>query len=429
MEEFRFQESELWCEESRVAEVAARFGTPLYVYSRRSVVDHCRHIERAFGSIDHLSCYAIKANANRHLLRLLAAEGIGADAGSIGEMQCALSAGFDPSLVTFSGVGKSDDEIEFAIRRKIRAINVESEEELRIVSGIAGRCDMTAPVLLRVNFDIESGTHPYITTGRRQNKFGIPRSIAPELFAEALRLRNINVLGVHSHIGSQITDAETFVGAAGTIVEFIAGLRSAGIPVSELNFGGGFGVQYRDYVRHPQLPADEKNPEANVTTVGLLQAALPVLRSSGCRILIQPGRSIIAHAGILVTRVLYRKKGEERMFIIVDAGMNDLIRPSLYQSYHQVVPVLLAGRAPEVVDVVGPLCETGDYFALNRALPGAGRGDLLALMCTGAYGYVLSSNYNGRPRPAEVLVDGNTSRVIREREQFCHEEESRDANV
>lgn len=418
MEEFRYKNNELWCEETRLSDVAVVHGTPLYVYSKRSVVDHCRHIERAFGSDDHLSCYAVKANANREVLKLLAGEGIGADVGSLGELRRALDAGFTPGKITFSGVGKRDDEIEFALGKNIMSLNAESKEEIEVIEQTAARLETRARILLRVNFDIKSDTHPYITTGQKHNKFGIERSKALPLLRWACSLPHLDVVGIHSHIGSQITDAMTFAAAADEMVSLFQEARAAGIHLTQLNFGGGFGVQYRGYVTHPLLPVEDGHAESALTTVKLLEVALPILRKTGCKILIQPGRSIIAHAGILLTNVLYTKENEGKSFVIMDAGMNDLIRPSLYQSYHQIVPLNVSKTEPSRVDIVGPLCESGDFFALDRLMPDVRRGDCLAVMCAGAYGYVLSSNYNGRPRPAEVLIDGDRHILVSPRESI-----------
>lgn len=418
MHEFQYEENELWCEELPLREVAEKNGTPVYVYSKRSILDHCVHIERAFGQLDHLSCYAVKANATPAVLRLISSTGIGADVGSIGELRLALEAGFPPEKITFSGVGKGDDEIEAALARSILSFNVESEEEIRVISGIASARGGIAPILLRLNFNIEADTHPYITTGRKHNKFGVGSEKALEILSWAKYLPGIEVQGIHSHIGSQITDGATFEHAGRDIVAKVQSLRNNGVPIRHLNFGGGFGVQYKDFLSHPFLPTESTHGEQNLTTIKLLQSVLPILAEARCKVLIQPGRSIVAHAGVLLTRVLYRKTSNEKTFIIVDAGMNDLLRPSLYQSYHQIVPLTVADRPHETVDVVGPLCETGDFFALDRTMPRVERGDLLAVMCAGAYGSVLASNYNGRPRPAEVMVDGDQFAVVVNREQL-----------
>lgn len=413
MEQFRFVNNDLWVEDLPLAAVVREYGTPLYVYSKRSLIDHCRWIEQEFAGIDHLSCYAVKANANASILRLLAAEGMGADVGSIGELHLALQAEFPPEKITFSGVGKRDDEIEFALNKHILCFNVESEQEIEVINGLALRLGTRARILLRVNLDIEAGTHPYITTGSRSNKFGVEFTRAHQVLCMARERAGIEVLGIHNHIGSQIIHGDAFIAAAHALVKLAASLRSEGIPIQHLNFGGGFGVQYHNYVTHPLLPDDGTGPDVGLTTRGLLREILPILTKSGCKIVIQPGRSVVAHAGILLMKVLYRKENAGKVFLVMDAGMNDLIRPSLYQSYHQIVPLKLAAASQEVVDVVGPLCESGDFLALNRTLPRSDRGDVLAVLCTGAYGYVLSSNYNMRPRPAEVMVDGGASSIIR----------------
>ena len=418
MREFHFRDTDLFCENVRVRDGAKQFGTPLYVYSKNSIIDHCRHIERVFGAIDHLSCYAVKANANRTILRTIAQQDIGAEVGSAGELQLALEAGFPADKITYSGVGKRDDEIEFALRSNILSLNVESEEELAVISTIAQRLNTSARILLRVTFDVDPDTHPYITTGKKSNKFGVEAAKAEEILLKARALQGIEILGIHNHIGSQIVRAEAFVAAARHSSELVLRLRGAGIPIFHLNFGGGFGVQYRDYVVHPSLPSDNENAESGVTTVKLLEAVLPILDETKCKILIEPGRSIVAHAGILITKVLFRKETREKTFVVVDAGMNDLIRPSLYQSYHQVVPLHVDEGPHEIVDVVGPLCESGDFLALDRPLPRVKRGDYLAVLCAGAYGFALASNYNARPRPAEVLIDDSDVRLIRARESM-----------
>ena len=401
MHEYSFTNNVLTGEGVELRAVAQEFGTPLYVYSKQSLLDHCRHIERAFEGHPHVTYYAAKANANRQLLRLIAGEGLGADVGSRGELYLALEAGFPPDRITYSGVGKRDDEIAYALQRGIHAFNVESVEELDIIDQIAARTGTKARILLRVNLDIDAGGHAYVSTSLRQNKFGIPRHQVASVLRGACALPHIEVRGIHSHIGSQIVRGETFLRAAEALVALVRELRAAGIPVHDVDFGGGFGVQYRGYVSHPLLPVEEPE-EMNLSASSLIKAVLPMLRETECRIAIQPGRSIIAHAGVLLVKALYRKEMEGKVFLVVDGGMNDLIRPSLYHSYHQIVPLVVEERPHETVDVVGPLCESGDFFALDRALPRVQRGEYLALMCAGAYGYVLSSNYNARVRAAEV---------------------------
>jgi len=413
--EFTYNNNQLMVESLQLREVAERFGTPLYVYSKRAIVYYCRHIEAAFDGYPHLTCYAVKANSNRALMKIIAQEGLGADVGSKGELHLALAAGFSPAKISFSGVGKRDDEMEYALEKGIAAFNVESTEELEVLNGIAGGMGKRARILLRVNLNIDAGGHSYVSTSLKENKFGIGSEKAIGVLKWAQGLQHIDIGGVHSHIGSQIVQAKTFLSAARSLVNLVKGAREAGIPVEDLDFGGGYGVKYHGFISHPALPDDRPEGE-DFSTALLIKAALPVLKESGCRLSIQPGRSIAAHAGVLVCKVLYRKEADAKTFVVVDGGMNDLIRPSLYHAYHQIVPLEVNGTPHETVDVVGPLCESGDFFAIDRALPRLKRGDLIALMCAGAYGYVLSSNYNARPRAAEALVDGETCKLIRERE-------------
>ncbi len=420
MERFQFRNNRLWCEEVDLTEVVESVGTPVYCYSRQSIIDHCRWIEQAFGTVPHLSCYAVKANANPVVLRTVAGEGLGADVGSLGELLLALDAGFPPSKITLSGVGKSDEEITTALRHGVLSLNVESEEELLVVNDLSVRMGKRAKVLLRINFDIEAGAHPYTATGHRRAKFGLEPEEALALATKHRSLWGVEIVGLHSHLGSQIIDEPAFVRAAEEIVRLAGRFERAGFPQTHINFGGGFGVQYKDYVTHPGLPAEDEHGETGVSTVKLLQAVIPILAESTSLILIQPGRSVVAHAAVLLTRVLYRKQSAGKTYVIVDAGMNDLIRPSLYQSYHQIVPLRLNGREVETVDIVGPLCESGDYLALDRRMPAQRRGEYLSVMCAGAYGFVLSSNYNGRPRPAEVLVEGDRYSIITARESVEH---------
>ncbi len=415
MHEVTYRESTLLMEATPLHVLAEECGTPLYVYSKHSIVDHCRHLERAFEGRTHRINYAVKANNNRALLRLIAQEGLGADVGSKGELYLALACGFSPRKITYSGVGKRDDEILYALEQDILAFNVESPDELRILNDIATRVGKTAHVLLRVNLDISAGGHAYISTGLKQNKFGIDQSQVLQVMQMSKTLPSIEVRGLHSHIGSQIVNADTFRDAARSLRALVQAVRAAGFPVHDLDFGGGFGVQYRGFIQNAGLPLED--PEVlNLSAATLVRTVLPLLEETGCGISIQPGRSIIAHAGALLVKVIYRKTTPEKIFIVVDGGMNDLLRPSLYNAYHQIVPLELRGEPFETVDVVGPLCESGDFLAVDRSLPRSERGDYLAVMCAGAYGYALSSNYNARPRPAEVLVDGEAWTPIRDRE-------------
>ena len=414
---FFYDSDVLMCESVSLPVVAEQFGTPLYVYSKRALIENCLAMEQAFEGFPHLTTYAVKANSNIHLLKLIADQGLGADVGSKGELFLALKAGFLPPKISFSGVGKRDDEIEYALQQDILAFNVESEQEIEVLNVIAGRLGKRARILLRLNLDIDAGTHAYTSTSRKQNKFGVASGKAGGVLKRAQQLQHIDIRGIHSHIGSQITNVDSFVTAASALSKLIAEFREQGIPIHDLDFGGGYGIQYHGFITHPQIPFEK--PEAkHVSPATFIGTVLPYLKETGCNISIQPGRSIIANAGVLLTKVLYRKEAEEKTFVIVDGGMNDLIRPSLYQAHHQIVPLKLKDAKFERVDVVGPCCESGDFFAQDRALSQVERGDYLSLMCAGAYGYVLSSNYNARLRPAEVLVDGKNVTLIRDREEL-----------
>ena len=418
MSHFTYRGGSLWCDGIDIAGLMREYGSPLYVYSSEAIVERCREIEGACGDTNHLVYYAVKANANREILRLIALQGLGADIGSAGELQLALQAGFKPSSITFSGVGKRDDEIAMAIDAGILAFNIESRQELEAIEAVAAARGAKARVLLRVNLDIDAGGHRYISTSLMHNKFGIPWHHAEDELKYAMTLPHIEVGGIHSHIGSQITKRDVFHRAARRIVGLVRELRASGIPMDDLDFGGGFAVRYHGFLRDPALP-EEPHESEDFTAAEAIHSLMPVLRDAGCRMSFQPGRSIIAQAGALMVTVLYRKPMDKKTFVIVDGGMNDLIRPSLYGAHHQIVPVRLKGAPHETVDVVGPVCESGDFFAQDRALPRVERGDGLAILCAGAYGFVLSSNYNARLRVAEVLVEGSTARVVRPRETFA----------
>jgi diaminopimelate decarboxylase len=412
---YGYRDGALYVESVPLQRLAEEYGTPLYVYSKQAIHGDIRRIEDALADTPHLTYYAVKANANRVLLRLIAGEGLGADVASRGELSLALDAGFPRSRITFSGVGKRDDEIAYALEQEILAFNVESTEEIDVLNDIAGTLGRRGRILLRVNLDIDAGGHAYVSTSMRHNKFGMPWERAGEILLRASGLKHIDVRGIHSHIGSQITNPSTFLHAAEAIAGVVRTLREGGVPVHEVDFGGGFGVQYHGFVQHPALPHEE--PESHdLSTAALISPALPILRQLGCTLSIQPGRSIVAHGGVLLTRVLYRKVTQEKTFLIVDGAMTDLIRPSLYHAFHQIVPLQITNAPHEVVDVVGPVCESGDFFAHDRTLAQLHRGDHIALMCAGAYGFAQSSTYNARPRPAEILVDGATHAIIRPRE-------------
>ncbi len=419
MKYFHYIENQLFCEDVRVQEIAEEFGTPIYIYSKNQLVENYRTIDGAFAGVDHVTCYALKANSNRELLKILSKEGAGADAVSSGEIYLAIKAGFHPSKITFAGVGKRDDEIEFALKQNIFSFNVESRQELVVLNEIAGRMNTKARIALRINPDIDASTHPYISTGLKTNKFGIDISFAMEAFAYAASLPNIIVDGIHTHIGSQILKIDPFVETAQTVSKLIGELRSNGINLHHIDFGGGFGVQYKNAITHPSLPVEETTQADIAPSLdSFISSVLPILKNTGCKLVIEPGRAVIANTGILVTKILYHKDNGVKVFLIVDGGMNDLIRPSLYHAYHQIVPLTAAETEKEIVDVVGPVCETGDFFARERKMPMLGRGEYLAILTAGAYGIVNASHYNARLGLAEILVNGDKVRVIREREKL-----------
>ena len=411
-----YKENILSCEDIPLVELAEEYGTPLYVYSKNHIVEQYRSLNAALGDAGHRVCYALKANANHHLLQLFAAEGAGADVVSAGELFLALKAGFPPEKIVFAGVGKREDEIEYALSQNIFSFNVESVSELHTISRAALRRGTKARISLRINPDIDAQSHPYITTGLQSSKFGIEASKALEVFTYAASLSSLEVVGVHTHIGSQITKVEPFIATANYVVGLIGTLREAGINLTHIDFGGGFGVQYMNALSHEALPHEEAPNNIVPSPAEFLAAVLPILQTAGCPIWIEPGRSLIAEAGVLITRVIATKENAIKKFIIVDAGMNDLLRPSLYQAYHQIVPLSITTYETEKVDIVGPICESTDFFARDRMLAKCASGDFLAVLTAGAYGYVLSSNYNGRPRPAEILVNGDRVRVIRPRQ-------------
>jgi len=405
MHDFHYKNGELYCEGVPVGNVAQRVGTPFYLYSSNTLASHVRSFTGAFKDVPHLVCFALKANSNSAVLRLLGKEGAGADIVSGGELFRALRAGIDPRKIVYAGVGKRRDEIEYALKVGILMFNVESAEELLALDRAAQEMHSTARIALRVNPNIDPKTHAYISTGLKENKFGIPIEQALESYQTAKALANVEVVGVHQHIGSQITEVQPFVDALEKLLGFVKELKAAGVAIRYINIGGGLGITYKDET--PPLPAE------------LAKAIKPLVKNSGCTLVLEPGRAIVGNAGILVTSALYHKDSGEKQFLIVDAGMNDLIRPSLYEAYHEIKPVVeevTAGRA--VVDVVGPICESGDFLAKDREVPEMKQGALLAVMGAGAYGFSMSSNYNSRPRVAEVMVRGSEYFIVRERETY-----------
>ncbi|HFB83500.1 diaminopimelate decarboxylase [Thermosulfuriphilus ammonigenes] len=404
MHHFWYPRKELYCENVPVGEIIEKFGTPCYIYSLATLERHYQAFDQAFSSVGHLVCYSVKANSNLAILAALARLGAGADIVSGGELYRAIKAGIPASRIVFSGVGKTEAEIEAALKSDILMFNVESLQELELIGQMASRMGKEARVALRINPDVDPQTHPYISTGLRKNKFGLPLDQALEGYRLAREMPGLSPVGVDCHIGSQITELSPFLDALKRVKEFISQLEEEGIKIRYLDLGGGLGIPYRDET--PPHP----------TYYG--QALVKELKGLPYTLILEPGRVIVGNAGILVTRVLYTKDTGEKRFVIVDAGMNDLARPSLYGSYHEIVPVRREERETVVVDVVGPICESGDFLARERPLPEVAPGDLLAVMSAGAYGFVMASNYNSRPRPAEVLVKGDQFYLVRERESY-----------
>lgn len=402
MHYFVYHSGELYCESLPIRVLVEKFGTPLYVYSAKTIRRHFRVFDSAFSEIDHLTCYSVKANSNIGILALLAQEGAGADIVSGGELYRAIKAGIPPKKIVFSGVGKTPEEIEFALKEGILLFNVESGQELETLGEIAKRLKIRAPFALRANPDVDPKTHPYISTGLRKNKFGVPEEEVIPLYLKAKENPYLEPLGIDAHIGSQLTTVSPFVDALKRLRKLWEELTSLGFELRYIDIGGGLGIPYEN--EEPPLPDDYS------------KAILEVLKGLPVSLILEPGRVIVGNAGILVTKVLYTKSNREKNFIIVDAGMNDLIRPALYQAYHKIIPVVDREEEEIVADVVGPVCESGDFFARDRKIKRVRQGDLLAIMSAGAYGFVMSSNYNSRLRPAEVLVDGDQFFLIRKRE-------------
>jgi diaminopimelate decarboxylase len=412
----RYRHGTLHCEDVSLAEIAGAYGTPVYVYSVDAVRRSYRAIESGFAGLDHQICYALKANSNPAIVEELARLGAGADVVSAGELKLALRAGIAPDKIVFAGVGKTDPEIEMALESGILALNVESAQELEVINGIAGRLAKKAPVSLRVNPNIDIHGHPYITTGRSVDKFGISLEEIPALLERLPQMQGVELVGLHAHLGSQIDKVKPYVESARALAGLVEQARSLGLRPWFVDIGGGIGVRYE---LDGRLPSPD--PEFAVDPKELGKEIAKVLKPLDCKVLVEPGRALVAQAGVLLTRVTYLKETRGKRFVIVDAGMNDLLRPGLYQAYHEIVPVCPRDGQRHSVDVVGPICESGDFFARERLLAPVKRGDLLAVLTAGAYGYVLSSNYNSRPRPAEVLVDGSSHRLIRPRENLLED--------
>ncbi len=433
---FRYRDGKLHCEDVDLARVAEKFGTPLYVYSTETILDHYTRLDAALAPLDHLICYAVKANSNRAILKLLADADAGFDIVSGGELYRVIAAGGAPARCTFAGVGKSREEIEFALEQGVYSFNVESEVELDYIDRIASAKSQRAPIALRANPDVDPHTHEYVSTGSRENKFGIALDQLPAVYERAAKMRNIEIVGVQMHIGSQITEAEPFASAVKKAAPIVRELKS-NYGIKFFSIGGGMGIIYRRALESGSGKwwHDHGGESSAFSIRDYAEAIVPPLSDLGIRILVEPGRFLVGNAGVLLTRVRYIKHTAEKKFAIVDAGMNDLIRPALYHSYHEIVPVkepitstrlraTTASQAStsrnktEKIDIVGPVCESGDFFALDREMPELHEEDLLAIMSAGAYGFVMASNYNSRPLPAEALVHGDKVSLVRRRQTW-----------
>jgi diaminopimelate decarboxylase len=400
---FGYVENTFCCEDVPLADIAKAAGTPVYVYSSGIILNNYRAYDEAFEPLDHTVCYAVKANSTLGILSLLAEAGSGFDIVSAGELFRVLQVGGDPKKVVFSGVGKTASEVEYALCKGIHSFNCESEAELALIDALAGRLGIKADFAVRVNPDVNAATHPYIATGLRDHKFGVDISEVEAVYDRARSLRNLVASGVSCHIGSQLLDTDPTMEAADKMLALIERLRASGHAIRYVDLGGGLGVAYNSAQATPEIRE----------FIGKLRQKV---EGRGLAVMVEPGRSIVGAAGVLLTRVLYRKTTPNKEFVVVDAAMNDLIRPALYQSHHEILPLRKSGRAPILADVVGPVCETGDFLARDRQVADAAPGDMLAVCTAGAYGFALSSNYNSRPRPPEILVSGGRWRTIRTRE-------------
>ena len=416
MHDFRYVGNKLFCEGVAVEALVKKFGTPLYVYSQRTLTDHFQKLDSALGALDHLVCFAMKSNSNLAVLRTIANLGGGFDIVSGGELQRVIAAGGDPRKCVFAGVGKTEAEIEFALLENIYCFNVESEPELQRINKVAARLKKTAPVAVRVNPNIEAHTHAKITTGTYENKFGIAFEKIGGIYARASKLKNLRLRGLQMHIGSQLTTVSPFEQAIRKVLPLVEKLKKRHA-LEFFSIGGGLGIVYQPVLASGSADWWQSAAAKNVLTPAKYAARLvPLLRPLGLKILLEPGRFISGNAGILVTRIEYVKRTGKKNFLIVDAAMNDLIRPAFYDAYHEIVPLTRKGGAPISSDVVGPICESGDYFCKDRPLPKLGEGDAIALLSAGAYGSVMGSNYNARPLPTEVLVNGKKFAAVRERQ-------------
>lgn len=404
--EFFYSGGSLTSEEVRLAAIAEAYGTPAYVYSKRAILSRFHEYENGLIDIPHRICFSVKANSNLAVLHALVEEGAAFDIVSGGELYRVLAAGGEASSIVFSGVGKTEAEIRFALEKGIHSFNCESEIEIERISGIAASLGRTASIAIRVNPDVDATTHAYISTGLREHKFGVDIGAAERIYERASRLPGVRCDGVSCHIGSQIVEFDPLLEAADKAVELVKNLQKQGVPIRHLDLGGGLGVPYR-------------RTDRRVCVGAFLRQLCAKLRDLNLTLILEPGRSIVAEAGVLLTRVLLVKQNGTKTFVVLDAAMNDLIRPALYGAYHEIVPVIESSPGEPIrADVVGPVCETGDFFALDRELPPLKAGNLIAILTAGAYGFVSASNYNSRPRPCEVLVDGDRVMMARQRETF-----------
>lgn len=405
MHDFNYINNQLCCEKVKIADLARRFGTPLYVYSYNTLISHYTKLQEALAELNPLICYSMKANSNLAIVRALVREGAGLDIVSGGELYRAKAAGVDPKKIVYAGVGKTASEIDAALNAGILLFNCESIAELKLINSRAGALNKTANVAIRINPNIEAKTHKYITTGKEYTKFGLDFNTTRWIFFNSGKFPRLRLRGVHIHIGSQIVESGPFVNAIRKTRDFIVSLRVLGVKIEYFNIGGGLGIIYKN--EKPQTAED------------YARAIVPILKDAGLKIIMEPGRFIVGNAGILAARVTYMKTTKVKNFIIVDAGMNDLVRPTLYEAYHEIIPAVRGQRSEDRgqrFDVVGPICESGDFFALNRKMTAPKQGDLLAIMGAGAYGFSMSGNYNARPRACEVMVSGNKAHKIRARE-------------
>ena len=403
---FVYKEGKLYCDNVSIESIRKKYGTPFYVYSKKAILDKINEYKEAFEDYPTLICYAAKANSNLSLLRIFAENDVGCDIVSGGELYKARKSGIPSNRIVYAGVGKTDFEIDYALRENILSFNVESRMELEVINELAYKQGKKARVSIRVNPDVDPKTHPYISTGLKTSKFGIDIDEALNVYKMASKMSNIEIIGIHCHIGSQIMEISPYIESVERVADLIFRLKKEGIELQYFDIGGGLGIRYKPE-DNPPKPKD------------LADAVLPIVRSTGLKLILEPGRSMIGEAGALVAQVIFIKDKKDKHFIIVDSGMNDLMRPAIYEAYHHILSVEQKDKK-EVADIVGPICETGDFFALDRKIDDVQRGELIAVMSAGAYGASMASNYNVRPKAVEILVDDNRFKIIREKEDYAY---------